>query len=68
MFAANMRLKLSPTEREERVDELIEELGLKLCQDTKIGNTFIKGVSGGERKRTSIGLELITNPSIIFLD
>lgn len=34
----------------------------------KIGNNFIKGISGGERKRTSIGIELITNPNIIFLD
>ena len=29
---------------------------------------MIKGISGGERKRTSIGVELITNPSLIFLD
>jgi ABC-type multidrug transport system ATPase subunit len=28
----------------------------------------MKGISGGERKRTSIGVELITNPSLIFLD
>jgi len=33
-----------------------------------VGNNLIKGISGGERKRTSIGVELITNPSIIFLD
>jgi ABC-type multidrug transport system ATPase subunit len=33
-----------------------------------IGGHTIKGVSGGERKRTSIGVELITNPAMIFLD
>jgi len=33
-----------------------------------IGGVVIKGVSGGERKRTSIGVEMITNPSMIFLD
>ena len=38
------------------------------CQDTKIGGDLIKGISGGERKRTSIGVELISNPSLIFLD
>lgn len=38
------------------------------CKDTKIGNTMIRGVSGGERKRTSIGVELLTNPAILFLD
>ena len=47
---------------------MLEELGLTKCADVKIGNNFIKGVSGGERKRTSIGIELITNPNIIFLD
>ena len=44
------------------------ELGLTKCADTLIGNVMIKGISGGERKRTSIGVELITNPSLIFLD
>jgi ABC-type multidrug transport system ATPase subunit len=33
-----------------------------------VGNVQKKGISGGERKRTSIGYELITNPSIMFLD
>ena len=38
------------------------------CQNTKIGGPLIKGVSGGERKRTSIGVEIITDPKMIFLD
>lgn len=38
------------------------------CADTIIGNNFIRGISGGERRRTSIGVELITDPSMIFLD
>jgi ABC-type multidrug transport system ATPase subunit len=46
----------------------LEDLKLVKCQDTKIGGDLIKGVSGGERKRTSIGVELISNPSLIFLD
>lgn len=36
--------------------------------ETKIGGPLVKGVSGGERKRTSIGVELITDPNLIFLD
>ena len=38
------------------------------CQNTKIGGALVKGVSGGERKRASIGVELITDPQLIFLD
>ena len=34
----------------------------------QIGDDLIRGVSGGERKRTSIGMELVTNPNILFLD
>lgn len=52
----------------ERIDEIIKELRLNKCQNTKIGGPLVKGVSGGERKRTSIGLELITDPQLIFLD
>ncbi len=34
----------------------------------EVGNEMIRGVSGGERKRTSIGMELITSPDVLFLD
>ena len=47
---------------------LIDELGLQKCADIPIGGGFVKGISGGERKRTSIGIELLTDPKIIFLD
>lgn len=51
-----------------KVNDIISELKLTKCQNTYIGGALIKGVSGGERKRTSIGVELITDPSLIFLD
>jgi ABC-type multidrug transport system ATPase subunit len=68
IFSANIRLNLSQEKKEEKVNKLLRDLGLEKCADTIIGNELIRGVSGGERKRTSIGVELLTNPSMIFLD
>ena len=67
-FAAKLKLPGSLESKIARVDKIIKELRLTKCQGTKIGGLLIKGVSGGERKRTSIGVELITDPSLIFLD
>ena len=41
---------------------------LESCQNTFVGNELIKGISGGERKRASIGYELITNHRLLILD
>jgi ABC-type multidrug transport system ATPase subunit len=38
------------------------------CRHTKIGGAFVRGVSGGERKRTSIGYEILVDPSLLLLD
>jgi len=43
-------------------------LCVQRCQDTIIGGSFIRGVSGGERKRVCIGNEILINPSLLFLD
>ncbi|XP_022071383.2 broad substrate specificity ATP-binding cassette transporter ABCG2b [Acanthochromis polyacanthus] len=71
LFSANLRLSRkhhSSDDKNKKVDEIIQELGLTDCADTKIGTEFLRGVSGGERKRCSIGMELITSPSLLFLD
>ncbi|XP_041960187.1 broad substrate specificity ATP-binding cassette transporter ABCG2b [Alosa sapidissima] len=71
LFSANLRLPRqlhSASVKKERVESIIQELGLQDCADTKIGTEFLRGVSGGERKRCSIGMELITSPSLLFLD
>ncbi|XP_060043771.1 broad substrate specificity ATP-binding cassette transporter ABCG2 isoform X1 [Erinaceus europaeus] len=69
-FSAALRLPtmMDSREKNERIDKIIKELGLDKVADSKVGTQFIRGVSGGERKRTSIGMELITDPSILFLD
>jgi len=52
----------------EAVETLIEVMGLQSCANTKIGNVFLKGVSGGQMRRVSIAEQLITNPDLLLLD
>eukprot|EP00939_MAST-03C_sp_MAST-3C-sp1_P002405 g2405.t1 len=69
-FSAALRLpaSVSEGERTKLVDRMLTELGLDKCADTYIGSIMISGISGGEKKRTAIGIELISNPKILFLD
>mgnify|MGYP006099147969 CR=1 FL=1 len=67
-FSAKLKLPGTEADKIKKVNEIINDLKLNKCQNTYIGGSLIKGVSGGERKRTSIGVELITDPSLIFLD
>ncbi|PPS20147.1 hypothetical protein GOBAR_AA00417 [Gossypium barbadense] len=69
-YAALLRLPMTLTkqQKEKRALDVIYELGLDRCQDTMIGGSFVRGVSGGERKRVCIGNEIIINPSLLFLD
>lgn len=50
------------------VATVVADLGLGKTVHTIIGDERARGVSGGERKRVSIGVELIANPSVLFLD
>ncbi|KAK9054262.1 hypothetical protein SSX86_025340 [Deinandra increscens subsp. villosa] len=70
IFCALLRLPKSLSRREKTAvaDSVIAEVGLGKCADTIIGNTFIRGVSGGERKRVSIAHEMLMNPSLLILD
>ncbi|KAM5562394.1 hypothetical protein ABKV19_017560 [Rosa sericea] len=56
-YAALLRLPITLTknQKKERAMHVINVLGLERCQDTIIGGTFVRGVSGGERKRVCIG-------------
>ncbi|CAN6201160.1 unnamed protein product [Urochloa humidicola] len=70
VFAAFLRLpaRMSKQQKRDRVDAIIAELNLERCRHTKIGGAFVRGVSGGERKRTSIGYEILVDPSLLLLD
>jgi ATP-binding cassette, subfamily G (WHITE), eye pigment precursor transporter len=67
-FSADLTRNLDKKHIDKLVEETIDDLGLKSCADTIVGGGHIKGLSGGEKKRTSIGMELICNPCVLFLD
>ncbi|KAI1618479.1 P-loop containing nucleoside triphosphate hydrolase protein [Exophiala viscosa] len=69
-YAAALRLPSSVThkERSQRVNHILEDLGLAQCADTRIGDNLHKGCSGGERRRTTIAIQLLTDSSVLFLD
>ncbi len=60
--------KLSEKEIDERVMETLESLGLDHIRDIKVGNVLNKKISGGQRKRLNIALELIREPAVMFVD
>ncbi|OMP02727.1 ABC transporter-like protein [Corchorus olitorius] len=70
MFAAEFRLprSLSKSKKKMRVQALIDQLGLRNAAKTVIGDEGHRGVSGGERRRVSIGIDIIHDPIILFLD
>ncbi|KAL7150564.1 hypothetical protein ABFS83_05G121200 [Erythranthe nasuta] len=70
LFTALLRLPKSLTKEEkaEHVEHVIAELGLNKCQNSMIGGPLFRGISGGEKKRVSIGQEMLINPSLLLLD
>ncbi|KAJ4793030.1 ABC transporter G family member 5 [Rhynchospora pubera] len=70
MFSAEFRLPrtLSADKKKARVQALIDQLGLRSAANTIIGDEGHRGVSGGERRRVSIGTDIIHDPIILFLD
>ncbi|KAJ1380934.1 P-loop containing nucleoside triphosphate hydrolase [Sesbania bispinosa] len=70
MFTALLRLPNSLTREEkvEHVERVITELGLTRCRNSMIGGPLLRGISGGEKRRVSIGQEMLINPSLLLLD
>ncbi|CAN0352553.1 unnamed protein product [Pylaiella littoralis] len=68
-FAAELRIPdLPKADKYEIVEQTIRQLKLTNCADTKIGNDIHRGISGGEKRRVSIGVDTVQQPTIIFLD
>ncbi|RWW41372.1 hypothetical protein BHE74_00053151 [Ensete ventricosum] len=69
-YSARLRLpdKMPRKEKRALVEGTIMEMGLQDCADTVIGNWHLRGISGGEKRRVSIGLEILMRPRLLFLD
>eukprot|EP00928_Gymnodinium_smaydae_P062204 TRINITY_DN4611_c0_g2_i2.p1 TRINITY_DN4611_c0_g2~~TRINITY_DN4611_c0_g2_i2.p1 ORF type:complete len:663 (+),score=36.44 TRINITY_DN4611_c0_g2_i2:223-1989(+) len=66
--AALYRSREELPSRKACVDTLLEQTGLVSCQSVFVGGEFIKGISGGQRRRLSVAVELIKRPSLLVLD
>ena len=60
--------ELKDEEIKEKVDSTLDRLGLTAQKDLQVGSPFNKTISGGQRKRLNIALELIREPSVLFVD
>nr|XP_043628989.1 ABC transporter G family member 15-like isoform X2 [Erigeron canadensis] len=69
-YSAHLRLPttLSKEEVHDTIEGTIMEMGLEDCADRLIGNWHLRGISGGEKKRLSIALEILVRPRLLFLD
>lgn len=72
LFSAKLRMPRDTTkaQHEALTESMLYELGLEECANVLIGGgrSMVQGISGGERKRTSVGVELVTKPEMVFLD
>jgi ABC-type multidrug transport system ATPase subunit len=69
-FAAGIRLPSSMTkeQKRQRAEDLIIQMGLRQCADTMIGSNLKRGISGGEKRRVSIAIQILADPLILLLD
>lgn len=67
-YARLSGMKLSKQELEKKIDGLLAQLGLTEQKGTNVGDIFLKGLSGGQKRRLSVALEALTDPQNLFLD
>ncbi|GFY91297.1 ABC-2 type transporter family protein [Actinidia rufa] len=68
MFSAKLRLRLPQPQLRSKVKSLVQELGLDHVANARVGDDRVRGISGGERRRVSIGVDVIHDPEVLILD
>jgi ABC-type multidrug transport system ATPase subunit len=67
-FAGDFYMSQGVVAKKRRVEELLKTMGLESCAETKVGNEFLKGLSGGQRRRLSLAVAFLKDPLVVFLD
>ena len=67
-YTAALAIHGSAAQRRKRVDWVLDTLSISDCADVMCGGADVKGLSGGQRKRVSIGMELLSDPACLLLD
>ncbi|KAF3435037.1 hypothetical protein FNV43_RR22124 [Rhamnella rubrinervis] len=69
-YSAQLQLpdSMSKSEKKERAEMTIKEMGLQDAMNTRIGGWGVKGLSGGQKRRVSICIEILKHPKLLFLD
>ena len=67
-YAKLAKVNLPRKEIDEKIDTLLKQLGLAEQKGTRVGDIFLKGLSGGQKRRLSVALEALTDPMNLFLD
>lgn len=67
-YAARLLIHMKPDDIEFQVNEMMSHTGLETCADTKVGNAFIKGLSGGQKRRLSVAMVMLKDLDVLYLD
>ena len=67
-FTLDVGQVMSSKEKDDKVASMLKEFNLEKCADSCIGNFEEKGISGGEKRRLSLAIEILSDPQIVFLD
>ena len=69
-FSAGLRLPAHFTkhEKQQRAESVLLKMGLRDCANNLVGSDMVKGISGGEKRRVTIAIQILTDPRVLFLD